>query len=418
MTPFLERLILACLAKRPEDRPADAGVVLQELEEGWTGPLDAAGGPRVVGDAAPAMLAERRAAERACRGPQARREGVEPRAERQSLPELSLELSLEKEGGGTVVSKEPGAGKRLRPEPTGLHRTLTGRTGILAGRSNPPLSRQDPRVQEPRLKLRVLVSMVAVVAVSRVASPQVPLGPEFQVNTYTRYNQMRPAVATDASGNFVVVWQTFGQDGGGGYGGGASVVLRRFLASGAPLSAEARVNSYTTGSQFFPAVASAPTGRFVVVWDSWGRTAADYGVFGRRYDDAGAPGPEFRVNTYTTGYQFVPAVAMDASGNFVVVWEGWAQDGGYPGIFGQRYDAAGAPQGPEFRVNSYTTGFQRYPSVGMDATGNFVVAWVDEQQEGDPGIFAQRYDAAGVPQGGEFRVHSYVTSTQTTRPWP
>jgi serine/threonine protein kinase len=34
---FLERLILACLAKRPEDRPADAGAVLQEIEEGWKG---------------------------------------------------------------------------------------------------------------------------------------------------------------------------------------------------------------------------------------------------------------------------------------------------------------------------------------------------------------------------------------------
>ena len=31
------------------------------------------------------------------------------------------------------------------------------------------------------------------------------------------------------------------------------------------------------------------------------------------------------------------------------------------------------PIGPEFRVNTYTTGNQEYPSVAMDSIGNFVV---------------------------------------------
>ena len=35
--PFLERLILSCLSKRPEDRAADAGTLLAQIEEGWTG---------------------------------------------------------------------------------------------------------------------------------------------------------------------------------------------------------------------------------------------------------------------------------------------------------------------------------------------------------------------------------------------
>ncbi len=33
-----------------------------------------------------------------------------------------------------------------------------------------------------------------------------PLGNEFQVNTYTTSGQKYPSVATDSSGNFVVVW--------------------------------------------------------------------------------------------------------------------------------------------------------------------------------------------------------------------
>jgi hypothetical protein len=50
---------------------------------------------------------------------------------------------------------------------------------------------------------------------------------------------------------------------------------------------------------------------------------------------------------YTTGKQNYPSVIFDASGNFVVVWSGNQQDGSGYGIFGQRFDAAGAVQGGE-----------------------------------------------------------------------
>ncbi len=59
-------------------------------------------------------------------------------------------------------------------------------------------------------------------------------------------------------------------------------------------------------------------------------------------------GPQLQINTYTTSAQRNPAVASDAAGNFVVVWESY-QDGSYQGIFGQRYDVFGTPQGPSSR---------------------------------------------------------------------
>ena len=83
-------------------------------------------------------------------------------------------------------------------------------------------------------------------------------------------------------------------------------------------------------------------------------------------------GGEFQVNTETFGPQNLPAVAMDAAGNFVVAWAGAGQ-GDSIGIFAQRYDSAGAPQGGEFRVNTYTPDGQDAPAVAMDADGDFVV---------------------------------------------
>lgn len=114
-------------------------------------------------------------------------------------------------------------------------------------------------------------------------------------------------------------------------------------------------------------------------------------MFGQRFDPSGAAqGTEFRVNSYTTGTQREPVVGSDADGDFVVVWESFAQDSSGADLFGQRYDASGAAHGGEFRVNAQTTIIERAPSVSSDAGGNFVVVW--ESQDGsDFRVLGQRF---------------------------
>ena len=52
----------------------------------------------------------------------------------------------------------------------------------------------------------------------------------------------------------------------------------------------------------------------------------------------------------------------------------------------------GSPLGPEFRVNSYTTNTQNYPSVAAVPSGGFVVVWQSAYQDGSNyGVFGQRY---------------------------
>jgi hypothetical protein len=51
-------------------------------------------------------------------------------------------------------------------------------------------------------------------------------------------------------------------------------------------------------------------------------------------------GTEFQVNTWTTGYQREPSVAADSNGDFVVVWESYGQYGGDEfswGVFAQKF---------------------------------------------------------------------------------
>src|SRR5688572_1389926 len=195
-----------------------------------------------------------------------------------------------------------------------------------------------------------------------------PVGPEFRVNTHTTSFQWFPSVAA-ASGQFVVVWASSEQD-GSSFG-----VFGQRYAGGMPAGPEFRVNTYTTDVQVLPAVASDSSGNFVVVWQG-AQDGSGYGVFGQRYASSGTPlGPEFRVNTYTTGVQGRPAVAADSLGNFVVVWQGGLT--GQYDVFGQRYASSGTPLGPEFRINTFTFASQEKASIGADASGNFVVAWED-----------------------------------------
>jgi hypothetical protein len=251
------------------------------------------------------------------------------------------------------------------------------------------------------------LSLLTFSVLALTASAQTPPMPaEFQVNTTTTDDQYGYGVVMDQNGNFVVSWESFAQDGSsyGAFG-------RRFNADGTPATAEFQVNQYTTNDQGYPRIAGDPFGNFVVAWQSYGQDGDGAGIFARRFDHLGAPaGPEFAVNTYTTGYQAQADVAADGGGNFVVVWNSTGQDGDGGGVFAQRFDNSGTRVGSEFKVNAYTTGDQQYPVVAMNGAGDFVVVWVGSGSTSVKGIFARRFDAAGVAQGTEFQVNT-ATST-------
>ena len=139
----------------------------------------------------------------------------------------------------------------------------------------------------------------------------------------------------------------------------------------------------------------------------------DWDVVGQRFDSLGTLlDEEFSVNSYTEGDQYNCAADMDSAGNLVLVWQSNGQDEDQGGIYAQRYGADGLAMGPEFRVNSNTAGDQHNPSVVMDESGNFLVAWTGQDKDGE-GVFAQAFDDSGVRLGSEFRVNEITSGNQT-----
>jgi hypothetical protein len=243
-----------------------------------------------------------------------------------------------------------------------------------------------------------------------------PVGPEFRVNTTTSHNEVRSSVAMDADGDFVAVWTSYvPAPADGGVPPIGDVFAQRYSAAGVPQGVEFRVNTTTTNSQRLADVTMDDAGNFVVAWTSDGQDGAFDGIFVRRYNAAGVPqSGELQVNTFTSSNQVGPSVAMDSNGDFVVVWTSYLQEGSDPNIYAQRYNAVGVRQGGEFRVNAQTTGTHNTPSVAMDDAGNFVIAWTDFVQDGSGlGVYARRYNAAGAAQGTEFRVNTFTTSSQS-----
>ena len=199
---------------------------------------------------------------------------------------------------------------------------------------------------------------------------------------------------------------------------GAVLLLPALAAAQVPAGAEFQVNTYTTGYQFMPVVGMDKSGNFVIVWGG-DQPGSFTDALAQRYTPAGARlGGEFRVNTYTTGFQtyldiggtaLPPSVSRNARGDFVVVWSS------YPGpvtqfdVVGQRFDAAGAPRGAEFVVTA-AGGYNA--DVAIAPTGAFVVAFTAYDGSGGDSIFARRYDSSGAPIGAQFQVNTYTTRYQ------
>ncbi|MCU0430183.1 MAG: T9SS type A sorting domain-containing protein [Cytophagaceae bacterium] len=237
----------------------------------------------------------------------------------------------------------------------------------------------------------------------------IPVGSEFLVNTYTTNSQQVPAVAMDSDGDFVITWQSLDQD-----GSGLGIFAQRYNAQGAKLSDEFRVNTYTVDGQRNPSIAMDSDGDFVITWESNLQDGSSMGVYAQRYNAIGEPqGEEFRVNTYTSRSQSLPSIAMDSDGDFVIAWQNAGLNGDADEIYAQRYNAAGVAQGEGFRVNAYTVSSLFLPSIAMDGDGDFVVSWTSSDQDGSYyGIFARHFNALGMPQGGEFKVNTYTENNQ------
>ena len=218
----------------------------------------------------------------------------------------------------------------------------------------------------------------------RLHSSCIPQGTNFKVNDDTiGFSQMRSDIASNAEECLVVAWQDKRE-------GNYDIYAQRYDSSGTGQGSNFKVND-DAGSylQNFPKVASDSSGNFVVVWQD--QRNGDEDIYAQVFDRQGGKiGANFRVNDDPgDAYQGHPDVAMDQRGDLVVVWVD--KRNGDKDIFAQRYASDLEPVGENFRVNSDTgSAEQSEPVVATDGH-RIYFAWIDSRN-GNPDIFAKIVD--------------------------
>jgi hypothetical protein len=243
----------------------------------------------------------------------------------------------------------------------------------------------------------------------------VAIGDDFQVNTYTTSRQRDVSIAMASGGSFVVSWLSFGS-----YSSdpAESIQAQMFAPTGSPIGGEFQVNSYTTSVQSEPSIAMSATGEFVVVWKSYGSYESDLdrsSIQGQLFAaDGSRSGLQFQVNTHTEGFQSQASVDMASDSSFVVCWtSAIPPDVSSYHIRARVFDAAGSPQGEDFQVNTQPTvlELQLRSDVAIGSTGDFWVVW-DGSDLSSTGIQARHFASNGVPLVPQFAVNVLAIDTQ------
>jgi len=163
-----------------------------------------------------------------------------------------------------------------------------------------------------------------------------------------------------------------------------------------------------------PSISVNSNGEFIIVWN--GEDTEDNGIYTQRYDSNGAPqGSATLVNTIETHNQINPDVTLFDNGSYVITWQSFGQEGAgldY-GIYMRRFDSSGSAIGPETLVNTYTTNAQKNPSISGFDDGRFFIAWDSYDQDGsEEGVYGQLFATNGSPLGDEFKLNTFTDPEQ------
>ncbi|HEY8022540.1 MAG TPA: hypothetical protein VIH93_15650 [Thermoanaerobaculia bacterium] len=242
-------------------------------------------------------------------------------------------------------------------------------------------------------------------AVIRVSAdpPRAPAAP----------SDFNPAVAVAADGGFAVAWMSLVPPSPAGPGSPPVLLSRRFDAAGRPLSSPVQLSD-TLVSGRRASVCIDNAGRLVATWVSldglFPFEPSHEGVAVRRATPAGQPlGPSIVVSP-PANESAAASVGCGPGSTFVVVWQGDRVIGsGRTALFARQFTRAARVFTPTLRVDTSAAQFPVNPAIAFDRGGNFIVVWEGDAPEGGQRISARRFAFSGAPYGPEFVVAPVAT---------
>ena len=154
-----------------------------------------------------------------------------------------------------------------------------------------------------------------------------------------------------------------------------------------------------TGQQQSPAIVSDGAGGAIITWHDF-RSGTNYDIYAQRINSLGLP--QWTANgvvvcNASSDQQF-PAIVSDGAGGAVIAWQDIRGATGVD-IYAQRINAAGVPQWTANGVALCTAGNdQQFPALVSDGAGGAIATWRDYRNVTNADVYAQRINAAGVVQ--------------------
>ncbi len=231
-----------------------------------------------------------------------------------------------------------------------------------------------------------------------------PLSEELIVNDITNGLQEKVQIASNKKGDYVVVWSSFEKDSSESF---FDIKAKLFNQNGS-VTQELLVNTFLPNSQISPQVDMNNNGDFIVVWESWYQDGSDRGIYAQYFNNDGSKrGNEFLVNTSTEFSQCKPTVSFFDDNKYIIVWESWDESEKGYNLFAKIYDENSNLIKDEFLVNSYTENYQWYSDVTTYPDNSFDIVWCSWEQDGnDGGIYLRSFNKDYNPVGDEILVNS------------
>ncbi len=188
-----------------------------------------------------------------------------------------------------------------------------------------------------------------------------------------------PQVAVDGSGDATAVWQQLD-------GVRYNIISNRYVV-GTGWGTATLIETENLGSASTPQVAVDGSGYAMAVW--YQSDGARNNVWSNRYVVGTGWGTATLIETDDSGNAIIPHVAVDGSGDAMAVWCQW--DGTRTNIMSNRY-IVGAGWGIPTLIETDNLGDALFPRVAVDGSGDAVVVWY--QQDDDiinTNIWSNRY---------------------------
>jgi hypothetical protein len=212
-----------------------------------------------------------------------------------------------------------------------------------------------------------------------------------KVGTSTGGMATRPSVAFRSPSTFLAVYE---YSKNGNNIGGTLVDIN----SGAQLGDAFEMSDNAFNNRIYPHAASNGS-LTVTVWTD-ARTDTQGDIYSERIVGNNLASTNVKVNDDAAGgYNQYARVAMDAQGNYVVVWID-ARANSTGDLYAQRFDAQGNKIGANFKLTKSNSRIHEYPpGISMKSDGSFVVAWADSvKQVGKNWSIKTRFFGSGGQQ--------------------